>query len=159
MTAGIMTDKWVMQMAKVLDNTAALALKVFPEAATTGDDTLNACLAGEFTKTLYYELVDADGVVQEWFNGKVRLNSTEIVTDADVSGPGINGVPSGHVTDQDIYFSGGFATVELTYDTAADHDYAANDTVTVAPEAFNINGVAVTISDASFVDTIADEDA
>jgi hypothetical protein len=156
MTTGIQCDNWVIQMAHVLSGDGALALKAYPEAYSSDVADLHAAAAGTYQVKVHYQLVDADGEVQKWFHGKVTFNSTEVITDADCAAPGINGVPLNHVTDQVVHFYQGEAEITLIYDTDAGvaHDYAADDTATLTPEAFNINGVAVTLTDAVFIDTM-----
>ena len=84
--------------------------------------------------------------LQKWFNGQATLTPTEAVLDADVAVP-VVGRQHRHLRRRRVQR-------ELTYDTDAGKTYVAAETVGFTTAVANVFGVAVTVSGATFLDTI-----
>jgi hypothetical protein len=138
----------LVQMANIA---AKGGLKCVAVPATAGSSAaaLNAATAGTYKRTVVLQIQDANNVVQKWFNGSATLTPTEAAVDAQIGVPVVTGGNTKTFVD-------GTCSVELTYDTdaGATKTYAVDDTVGFTTAVANVFGVAVTVSGATFLDTI-----
>lgn len=135
----------LVQLADVASGaTTALELVAVPETAMMLYAEANFHPALGCVKTCRFELRDAAGNVQKWFNGQGTITPTENCTDAQIGIPVVTG---GNTVD----FVDGVAEVEfkLVTDEGATKTYATGDYVTLTMAMANILGVAVDVSAAA----------
>jgi hypothetical protein len=123
----------------------ALELVAVPETDVFIYEEANAAAASAMKRTIRFELRDANGVVQTWYNGQATLTPAEAVTDADVGVPVVTG---GNTVD----FVDGVSIVEIALDTDANSTktYADADEVSVTGAIADIMGVAVDVTAAAY---------
>jgi hypothetical protein len=111
-----------------------MVLTITPSSLGTKAATLNMKTAGTYVQTLTIALKTAGGVVHNWFTNTIGLESTETVTDADVTFPTLSNTINACVSGQ--------AIVTATYDTDAGSTktYAANDYVSIRVNTITLMG-------------------
>lgn len=129
----------IAQLADVVSGCAtALEVVAVPATDVMLFQEANLAAALGCKRTIHFELQNAAGDVQKWFNGAGTITPGEHVTDAQVGVPVVTGGNS-------IQFIDGVAEVEFALDTDANSTktYANADYVTIACAVGNIMGVAV----------------
>lgn len=133
-------DLYAMGKAMIGD----MILTITPNSLGTIAATLNAAGVGTYVQTLTIALKTTTAVVHNWFVNTIGLESTEAISDSDVTFPTLSNTINVCVAGQ--------AIVTATYDTDAGSTktYAANDYVSIMINTITLMGYilpAVTLVD------------